>query len=150
MLELGARAPIAIERPAAVLVTWPHSDGNAQRRPRSASTSFGTALLYSRIWLFLCANHRAGIQEKNQLKIGRGSAQPFAVRCRAFWSAPIGVLGGYWHVYMTLPGSKAPAGMPSPMGECEHPPQSKAKAPASCHGRARSRLKIEINRNARG
>ena len=47
MLELGSRAPIAIEWPAVVLVicNWPHFNGNAQRRPRG--TSWGLSLFSS-------------------------------------------------------------------------------------------------------
>jgi hypothetical protein len=47
MLQLGSRAPIVIKWPAVVLVIWPHFNGNAQRRPRSAS--LGLALFSSRI-----------------------------------------------------------------------------------------------------
>ena len=52
LLQLGSRAPIAIKWPAAVLVIWPHFNGNEQRRPRSAS--LGLALFSSRICRFLC------------------------------------------------------------------------------------------------
>ena len=55
MLELGSRAPIVIKWPAVVLVIWPHFNGNAQRRPRSAS--LGLALFSSRICCFLCTSH---------------------------------------------------------------------------------------------
>ena len=47
MLQLGSRAPIVIKWPAVVLVIWPHFNGNAQRRPRSAS--LGLALFSSRV-----------------------------------------------------------------------------------------------------
>ena len=55
MLELGSRAPIVIKWPAVVLVIWPHFNGNAQRRPRSAS--LGLALFSSRICWFLCTSN---------------------------------------------------------------------------------------------
>ena len=55
MLQLGSRAPIVIKWPAVVLVIWPHFNGNAQRRPRSAS--LGLALFSSRICWFLCTSN---------------------------------------------------------------------------------------------
>ena len=55
MLQLGSRAPIVIKWPAVVLVFWPHFNGNAQRRPRSAS--LGLALFSSRLCCFLCTSH---------------------------------------------------------------------------------------------
>ena len=57
MLQLGSRAPIVINYkwPAVVLVIWPHFNGNAQRRPRSAG--LGLALFSSRICWFLCTSH---------------------------------------------------------------------------------------------
>ena len=58
MLQLGSRAPIVIGWPAVVLVIWPHFNGNAQRRPRSAS--LGLALFSSRICWFLCTSHVHG------------------------------------------------------------------------------------------
>ena len=94
MLELGSRAPIAIKWPAAVLVIWPHFNGNAQRRPRGASS--GLALFPSGYVAFYA--QAMGIQEENQ--IGRGAAEKSEVRSRAFWSAPMGVCLVYWPVYM--------------------------------------------------
>ena len=55
MLELGSRATIVIKWPAVVLVIWPHFNGNAQRRSRSASS--GLALFSSRVCCFLCTTH---------------------------------------------------------------------------------------------
>ena len=60
VLELGSRAPIAIEWPAAVLVIWPHFNGNAQRRaPTQRHGQFGPglALFSSRICWFLCTSN---------------------------------------------------------------------------------------------
>ena len=55
MLQLGSRAPIVIKWPAVVLVIWPHFNGNAQRRPRSASLGF--AMFPSRVCSFLCTSN---------------------------------------------------------------------------------------------
>ena len=46
MLQLGSRAPIVIKWPAVVLVIWPHFNGNAQRRPRSAHSILTLTLLH--------------------------------------------------------------------------------------------------------
>ena len=86
MLQLGSRAPIVIKWPAVVLVFWPHFNGNAQRRPRSAS--LGLALFSLRLCRVLYAQ-ATGIQEENQ--IGRGAAQKSSAGFRAFWSMAIGV-----------------------------------------------------------
>ena len=57
MLELGSGAPIAIKWPAAVLVIWPHFNGNEQRlgwRPALFSSRIS---IYCMIYCFLCTSH---------------------------------------------------------------------------------------------
>ena len=77
MLQLGSRAPIVIKWPAVVLVIWPHFNGNAQRRPRSAS--LGLALFSSRICCFLCKSHGYPRGKSNR---PRGCRKIFAqIRC---------------------------------------------------------------------
>ena len=87
MLQLGSRAPIVIKWPAVGLVVWPHFNGNAQQRPRSAS--LGLALFSTRIYCFLCTSHRHP----------RGNSNPPRGRPKLCGQIPCFLVGSHWRVF---------------------------------------------------
>ena len=68
MLQLGSRAPIAIKWPAAVLVMWPHFNGNAQRAA-PARRQFGVGAVFFADMLFSMQKPRAS---KRKIKSAEG------------------------------------------------------------------------------
>ena len=96
MLGLGFRGPIALKWPAAVLVFWPHFNGNAQRPAQRHGqfgiNIYGRCFLRGRGYVVFCAQ-ATGIQEGNQTHRGAAKKSSRGIRIRTVWSAPTGVFG---------------------------------------------------------
>ena len=90
MLELGSRPPIAMKWPSAVLVIWPHFNGNAQRR----SAGLGLALFSSRICFFLCTSH--GFPRGNSNR--PGGCQQICATSVLFGRLPLAFFFAHWPV----------------------------------------------------
>ena len=97
MLQLGSRAPIVIKWPAVVLVFWPHFNGNAQRRPRSAS--LGLSPFSSQVCWFLCTSHGYPRGKSNR---PRGCRKIFA----QIWCFLVGCHWRFFGVLACLPDTK--------------------------------------------